>query len=107
MRADLKVGSASKVEDVREGKPYSSRTNSTEFGLNNCLALGLQLSGSGRKEAQIIPGMLNLSSGFMTTRYTWMQEELGLDIIAISKEKLEENLNIEMSLTPEEVDGLH
>ena len=49
--------------------------------------------------------MLNLSSGFMTTRHTEMQEKLGLDIIAISEEILEENLYLEMSLTPEEVDG--
>jgi hypothetical protein len=58
--------------------------------------LGLQIAGSGRKEAAIIPGLLNLSNGFMTKRYTELQDELGMSMIGISKEIIEENLRLEI-----------
>jgi hypothetical protein len=58
-------------------KPYSWKKNSSDFELKNWLLLGgLQLIAQpGRKEAvTIIPGMLDLSNGFMTKRYAEMQE---------------------------------
>jgi hypothetical protein len=64
-----------KVEEVNVGKPYSNKTNACDFKINNRFFLGLQISGSGRKEAEIIPGLLNLSNGFMTKRYTELQDE--------------------------------
>jgi hypothetical protein len=105
IQANLKAGSDAKVEAVRGGKPYSRMVNATDYELNNRLALGLQLAGSGRTEAEIIPGLLNLSNGFMTRRYTSMQDELGLEIIGLSGEIPEENLWIEMHATDILING--
>jgi hypothetical protein len=78
VRADLKHGSAANV-----GKPFSNKTNASGYEINNRFLLGLQIAGSGRKEAEIIPGLLNLSNSFMTKRYTDLHNELGLSIIAM------------------------
>jgi hypothetical protein len=88
VRADLKHGSAAKVLDVDVGKPFSNKTNVSDYKINNQFLLGLQIAGSGRKEAKIIPGLLNLSNGFMTKWYTDLQNELGVSIIGLSNEIL-------------------
>jgi hypothetical protein len=90
IQADLKLGSAVKGADILAGKPYLSKTNSNNFELNNQFLLGLQIPGSGRKEAEISLGISKLSKGFMTKRYTELQNKLGLFMIGISKETLEE-----------------
>jgi hypothetical protein len=94
VRAGLKQGSAVKVVDVDVGKPFSNKSNASDFEINNRFLLGLQIAGSGRKEAKIIPGLLNLSNGFMTKRYMDVQNKLGLSIIEFSNEILEENLRL-------------
>jgi hypothetical protein len=91
VRADLKHGSAAKVFDVDVGKPFSNKTNASDYKINNRFLLGLQIAGLGRKEAGIIHGLLNLSNGFMTKRYTDPQNELGVSIIGLSNEILGEN----------------
>jgi hypothetical protein len=103
VRADLKHGPAAPHVDV--GKPFSNKTNASDYGINNRFLLGLQIAGSGRKEADIIPGLLNLSNGFMTKRYTDLQNELGLSIIGLSNEILEENLRLEIEASPRVVNG--
>ena len=105
VRADLKHGSAAKVKDVDVGKPFSNKTNASDFEINNRFLLGLQIAGSGQKEAEIIPGLLNLSNGFMTKRYTDLQNELGMSIIALSNEILEENLRLEIEASPRVVNS--
>lgn len=75
---------------IPASKVYSSKTNSGDFELNNQFLLGLQIAKSERKEAEIITGLLNLSNGFMTKRYTELQDKLDLLIIGISKKILEE-----------------
>jgi hypothetical protein len=82
-----------------------NRANASDFKINNQFLLGLQSAASGRKEAEIIPGLLNLSNGFMTKSYTELQDEMGLSIIGLSKEILEENLRLEMEALPRVVDG--
>jgi hypothetical protein len=57
----------------------------SDFKINNQFLLGLRIAGSGRKKDEIIPGLLNLSNGFMTN-------EPGKSIIESSNEILEENL---------------
>jgi hypothetical protein len=64
------------VAEVANGKPFSNKTNSSDFEINNHFFLGLQIGGSGRKEAKIIPGLLNLSNGFMAKQCTELQDEL-------------------------------
>jgi hypothetical protein len=93
------------VVDIDVGKPFSNKTNASNYEINNRFLLGLQIAGSGRKEAKIIPGLLNLSNGFMTTRYTDLQNELGLSIIGLSNEILEENLRLEIEASPRVVNG--
>jgi hypothetical protein len=105
VRADLKLGSEAKVADVDVGKAFSNKTNASDFEINNRFLLGLQLAGSGRKEAEIIPGLLNLSNGFMTKRYTDLQNDLGLSIIGLSNEILEENLRLEIEASPRVLNG--
>jgi hypothetical protein len=67
--------------------------------------LGLQIAGSGRKEAENIPGLLSLSNGFITKHYTELQDELGLSIIGLSKEILEENLRLKIEASLRVVGG--
>jgi hypothetical protein len=105
VRGDLKLGSAAKVEEVDAGKPFFNKTNASDYKKNNRFLLGLQLAGSGRKEAKIIPGLLNLSNGFMTKRYTELQDELGLSINGLSNKILEENLRLEIEASPTVFDG--
>jgi hypothetical protein len=105
VRADLKCGSAAKVLDVDVGKPFSNNTNASDYEINNRFLLGLQIAGSGRKEAEIIPDLLNLSNGFMTKRYTDLQNELGVSIIGLSTEILRENLRLEIEASPRVVNG--
>jgi hypothetical protein len=104
-RADLKHGSAVKVAEGDVGKPFSNKTNAANFEINNRFLLGLQSASSGSKEAEIIPGLLNLSNGFTTKRYTDLQNELGLFIIGLSKEILEENLRLEIEASPRVKNG--
>lgn len=91
---------------IQEEKPYLRKANSKDFDLNNTFLLGLQLAGLGRKEAETVPGMLNLSNGFMTTRYTELHHEFGLSIIDTSQEVLEKNLLVEMSSTISKLNGM-
>jgi hypothetical protein len=105
VQADLKYGSAAKVVDVDVGKPFSNKTNASDYKINNRFLLGLQIAGSGREEAKIIPGLLNLSNGFMTKRYTDLHNQLGLSMIELSNEILEENLRLEIEASPRVVNG--
>jgi hypothetical protein len=105
VRAGLKLGSAAKVAEVDVGKPFFDRMNASDFKINNWFLLGLQMAGSGRKEAKIIPGLLNTSHGFMPKHYTELQDELGLSMIGLSKEILEENLRLKMEASPRVVNG--
>jgi hypothetical protein len=93
------------VAEVDVGKPFLNKTNASNFEINNRFLLGLQIAQSGRKEAEIIPGMLNLSNGFMRKQYTDLQNELGLSIIGLSNEIQEENLRLEIEATPRVVNG--
>jgi hypothetical protein len=68
VQADLKHGSAAKVVDVDVGKPFSNKTNGSDYEINNRVMLGLQIAASGWKEAETIPALLNLRNGFMTKR---------------------------------------
>jgi hypothetical protein len=67
--------------------------------------VGLQIAGSGTKEAEIIPGLLYLSNGFMIKRYTELEDELGLLRIGIFKEILEENLLLEIGPMVRNING--
>jgi hypothetical protein len=93
------------VEELDVGKPLSNKTNASNLEIFNGFLLGLQIAGSGRKEAKIIPGLLNLSNGFMTKQYTDLQNELGLSIIGLSNKILEENLRLQIEATPRVVNG--
>jgi hypothetical protein len=73
---------------------FSNKTNASNYKINNRFLLDLQIAGLGRKEAEIIPGLLNLSNGFMTKRYTDLQNELGASIIGLSNEILGENVRL-------------
>jgi hypothetical protein len=64
----------------------------SDYKINNRVLLGLQIAGLGRKEAEIIPGILNLSNGFIKKRCTDLQNKLGVSIIGLSNEILGENL---------------
>jgi hypothetical protein len=87
-------------------KPFSNMTDASDFEIDNSFLLGLQIAGSGRKEAIIIPGLLILCNGFISKhQYTELQDELGLSIIGISKEILEENLKLEIEASPRVVNG--
>jgi hypothetical protein len=55
VQADLKQASKEKVAEVDVGKPFLNKTNASNFEINNRFLLGLQIAGSGRKEAEIIP----------------------------------------------------
>ena len=63
---DLLVGSKYKTRDIPAGKAFTNRVNMGDFEINSRMLLGLQLGGSGRKEAQIIVGMLNLNLSNMS-----------------------------------------
>jgi hypothetical protein len=66
---------------------------------------GSTTTGLGRKEAEIIPDLLNLSNGFMTKRYTDLQNEVGVSIIGLSNEIPGENLRLEIEASPRVVNG--
>jgi hypothetical protein len=53
VRADLKHGSAAKVLDVDVRKPFSNKTNASDYKINNRFLLGLQIAGSGRKSSLV------------------------------------------------------
>jgi hypothetical protein len=93
-----------KVAKVDVGQPFSTQTNASDFKINNRFLLGVQIAGSGMKEAKIIPGLLNLSNGFMTKGYTELQDELSLSIIGISIDILE-NLRLKSEASIRVVDG--
>ena len=103
--ADMKRDRVAKVAELKPGQAYRNRVNATDFSVNQKLLLSLQLSGSGRTEAKIIPGMLNLANNPMAARITDMQHDLGLAILKVGKEVLRENLEKEKNLSPVGVDG--
>ena len=102
---DMKRTGTDKIAKLQPGQAYRNRVNETDFSVNQKLLLSLQMSGSGRTEAKIIPGMLNLANNPMSARITDMQQELGLAIVKIGKEVLRENLEKEKNLSPVGVDG--
>jgi hypothetical protein len=95
----MRMGNNDKVAVLPPGAPYKNKVNATDFAINHQLLLGFQICGSGRTEVKIIPGMLNLANNPMAARITPMQQELGLAILQVGKEVLEENLEREKSLS--------
>jgi hypothetical protein len=67
--------------------------------MNYKLLLGFQLCGLRITEVKIIPGMLNLANNPMAACITPIQQELGLVILQVGKEVLEEKLEREKSLS--------
>jgi hypothetical protein len=49
VRADLKRGSAAKVFDVDVGKPFSNKTNASDYEINNRFLLVFKLLGRDRR----------------------------------------------------------
>jgi hypothetical protein len=96
--AEMRLGRDDKVALLRPGAPYKKKVNVTDFSINHKLLLGFQLYWSGRSEAIIIPGMLNLANNPMAARITPMQQELGLVILQVGKEILKEKLETEKVL---------
>jgi hypothetical protein len=92
--AEMRLGREDKVALLRPGAPYKNKVNATDFSIHHKLPvlLGFQLYGSGRTEAKMIRGMLNLGNNSMAARITPMQQELGLAILQVGKEVLKENL---------------
>jgi hypothetical protein len=74
--------------------------NAGDFEIYHRLHLGLQLCGDGRQEANVIAGMMKLNVNPMQRRWTDVQEEVGVVIIQVGNEVLEENLHIECMLSP-------
>ena len=101
LRPDLLLSSKEKVEKfLKPVKVISSLANSTDFELNHRVILGLHLSGNGRKEGSILSGMMNLNCNPMRGRWTEMQVTNSKASLEIADQVLEENLGIEMALSP-------
>ena len=95
----------SKLKSLQDGNPYAMRVNAGNFEINRRFVLGLQLCGRGRQDGKILSGMLNLNVNPMRVRFTQIQEQIGMAIIKVAEEVLEENLGIECALSPMGVDG--
>jgi hypothetical protein len=96
--AEMRLGREDKVALVQPGAPYKNKVNATDFLINHKLLLGFQLCGLGRTKAKIIRGMLNLANNPMAAHITPIQQELGLAILQLGNEVLEENLEREKIL---------
>jgi hypothetical protein len=100
LRPTLVPSASSKIKSLKDGKPYATRVNAGDFEINRRFILGLQLCGDGRHDAKNIAGLLNLNVNPMKQQWTNTQESIGLAIIKVASEILEENLVIECELSP-------
>jgi hypothetical protein len=89
-----------KIGPADDKKPIGNRLNSGDFEINKRLHIGLQLSGSGRRDGAILAGMLKLDVNPMGARSTEVEESLAKAIIRIGWEVLDENLHIECMHIP-------
>jgi hypothetical protein len=97
---DILPPARQKITTLELRKPFGTRVNAGDFEINRRLQLGLQLCGDSRQEANVIAGMLKLNVNPMQRRWTDVQEELGVVIIQVGNEVLDQNLHIECMLSP-------
>ena len=71
-----------------------------DFELNPKLYLATQQCGGGVQEAKVFAGILGLHTNALHGQWGGIAETVGLTIIETGKEILEENVNIEMMLSP-------
>ena len=105
LRPTLLPAAADKIKTLEDGKPYATRVNCGDFEINQRLILGLQLCGNGRHDASNIAGMLNLNVNPMKAKWSTTQESIGLTLIEVGQQIMEENLKIECAMSPVGVDG--
>jgi hypothetical protein len=92
---------------VEVGQPLQQSVNANDFRINHCVVLlGLQqMIANGWKEGSILLGIMNLNCNPMGNQWTEMQEHLHKLVIIIDGEVSEENLHIEMGLSPMNDEG--
>ena len=74
--------------------------NAADFDLNNKLYLGTQQCGGGLMEGRVLSGILGLHSNPLKGRWKTIANEIGLKIIELGEDVIEENTAIEMELSP-------
>jgi hypothetical protein len=68
------------------------KVNSTNFDLNNKMYLATQQCGGGLKEARVFSGVLGLHSNALKEWWQEMATNMGLKILSIGKDIIEENI---------------
>jgi hypothetical protein len=100
LTADLEEKWSEKPKSKRFKDAKKDPVNASDFDLNPKLYLTTQQCGGGAQEAKVMAGILGLHTDVLHGRWGGIAETVGLKIIETGEEILEENINIEMMLSP-------
>jgi hypothetical protein len=103
-RADL----TNELESKWASKPASKHfkdtkkdsVNAADFELNRKLYLATQQCGGGLTEAKVVAGVLGMHTNALKGRWSDISQVVGLQIIEVAKEWIDQNVLIEMELSP-------
>jgi hypothetical protein len=108
-RANLTTELEEKWAAKPASKPFKDSkkdtVNAVDFQLNRKLYLATQQCGGGFTEVKVIAGMLGLHNNPLQGRWKQLGNEIGQEIIALGQDVIEENVLIEMELSPEDEKG--
>jgi hypothetical protein len=100
LTADLEQKWSEKPKSKKFKDAKKDPVNASDFDLNPKLYLATQQCGGGAQEAKVMAGILGLHTDVLHGRWGSIAETVGLKIIETGEEILEENINIEMQLSP-------
>jgi hypothetical protein len=108
-RANLTTELEAKWALKAASKPFKDSkkdtVNAVDFQLNRKLYLATQQCGGGFTEAKVMAGMLGLHNNPLRGRWKEIGNEIGQEIIGLGLDVIEENVLIEMELSPEDEKG--